>query len=64
MNPYFARNKLVYLDPQNNPHLKIEVFLSSWITVDCLIDTGFSGGIALPESFLPGFGQKPIGYQE
>lgn len=53
-----------YLDPQNNPHVKIEVQLSSWTIVDCLVDTGFSGGIALPESFLRGFKQEPVVYQE
>lgn len=53
-----------YLDSQNNPRLKIEVLLSSWTTADCLIDTGFSGGIALPEHFLAGFSKKPIVYQE
>jgi len=36
MNPYFARNKLVYLDSQNNPHLKLKVFLSSWTMVEVL----------------------------
>lgn len=53
-----------YLDPQNNPYLKIEVLLSSWKTVDCLIDTGFSGGIALPKNFLVGFKERPLVYQE
>lgn len=53
-----------YLDSQNNPRLKIEVLLTSWITTDCLIGTGFSGGIALPENFLASFKQKPVVYQE
>lgn len=53
-----------YLDTQNNPHLKLKVFLSSWTEADCLIDTGFSGGIAMPASSFTDFKQKPIAYQE
>ena len=53
-----------YLDAQNNPHLKLKIFLSSWERVDCLIDSGFSGGIALPISMLSALKQKPIAYQE
>ena len=53
-----------YLDAQNNPHLKLEVFISSWVAVDCLIDSGFSGGIALPISLHSAFRQKPVAYQE
>ncbi|MBI2008226.1 hypothetical protein HYS82_01060 [Candidatus Amesbacteria bacterium] len=53
-----------YLNPQNQPHLKLEVFLDAWSSVDCLIDTGFSGGIALPESYLSGFKHSPSVYQE
>lgn len=53
-----------YLDPQNNPHIIIKVKLSSWHTVDCLIDTGFTGGIVLPDSFLKGLKEKPVAYQE
>lgn len=53
-----------YLDPQNNTHLKLEIFLSSWVVVDCLIDSGFSGGVALPKSLLTEMSKKPIAYQE
>jgi len=53
-----------YLDSQKNPHLKLKIFLTSWTEVDCLIDTGFSGGIALSASLLTAFKQKPIAYQE
>jgi len=53
-----------YLDVQNNPHLKVKIFLSSWTQADCLIDTGFSGGIALPASLLTDFKQEPIAYQD
>lgn len=53
-----------YLDPQNNPHLELEIFLSYWTVANCLIDTGFSGGIALPASLFTNFKQEPIAYQE
>lgn len=53
-----------YLNPQNQPHLKLEVLLNSWMTVDCLIDTGFSGGIALPETYLSNYKQTPAVFQE
>jgi len=52
-----------YLDKQYNPHVKIEILLANWIIVDCLVDTGFSGGIALPKRFREGFHQKPVLYQ-
>lgn len=53
-----------YLNQQNSPFVKTEVLLSSWVNTDCLIDTGFSGGIALPENFLVNFKKQPIAYQE
>lgn len=53
-----------YLDRQNNPHVKIEALLTTWKMVDCLIDTGFSGGIALPETYLNLFKHEPVGFQE
>ena len=53
-----------YLNPLSQPHLKLEVLLSSWTEADCLIDTGFSGGIALPKTYLVGFRQTPSVYQE
>lgn len=53
-----------YLNPQNQPHLRLGVLLTGWIITDCLIDTGFSGGIALPEAYLAGFTQSPVVYQE
>lgn len=53
-----------YLDQQNNPHIRIDIFLSGWITTDCLIDTGFSGGIALPKRFQKHSLQKPVLYQK
>jgi clan AA aspartic protease len=53
-----------YLDQNHHPHLKTKVFLSDWVEVDCLIDTGFSGGLALPEIFLKQFEKNPAAYQE
>ncbi|EKD57422.1 MAG: hypothetical protein ACD_57C00308G0006 [uncultured bacterium] len=52
-----------YLDSQNGARIKIQVYLNSWMGADCLIDTGFSGGLSLPETFLSNFKQKPVGYQ-
>lgn len=36
-----------------HPFLTLEVKLPSgkWVVVECLIDTGFSGGLVLPEKF-------------
>ena len=56
MNPYFDSNK--------NPVINLDVFLSSWKTITCFIDTGFSGGCALPEVFFKEFSHESIGYQE
>lgn len=53
-----------HLDSQNNPRVNIEAMLSLWVEIDCLIDTGFSGGIALPQEFLVGFDKKPVVYRE
>ena len=51
-----------YLTPEKHPRVKIQVSLSSLKEIDFLIDTGFSGGISLPESLKPD--KRPIGYQE
>lgn len=53
-----------YLDRHYNPRLKLDVLLSDWVTCDCRIDTGFSGGIALPMSYQVGFHKKPALFQE
>lgn len=52
-----------YLDSQKNPHVKIKVLLTSWTTIDCLIDTGFSGGLALPDKLKIGLSTKPVMFQ-
>ncbi len=51
-----------YLDPNKQPHLKVSIFLTSWTNIDCLIDTGFSDGISLPEKYYKNFKQLPTGY--
>lgn len=54
-----------YLTPQNHPRVKIGVLKGSFKKkVDCLIDTGFSGGLALPESYQAQLKLRPLAYQE
>lgn len=52
----------MYLDSKNHPHIKINVLLSSWKKIDCFIDTGFTGGLSLPDIFHPDFKKTPITY--
>lgn len=55
----------VYLTPQNHARAKIKVKVKKgWQTVDCLIDTGYSSGLALSESLLSRFGLQPVAEQE
>lgn len=43
----------VYLTPHNSPRVKVGIRLSGrQKQIDCLIDTGFSSGLALNQSFL------------
>lgn len=58
MSPY------TYLDERNNPHVLFGVLLGKWVQIDCIIDTGFSGGIALPRAFEKYIRQKPVLYQQ
>lgn len=53
-----------YLTSKNQPRVKFEIGLLSWEKLDRLIDTGFSGGIALYESFQAKIIEKPLGFQE
>ena len=54
-----------YLTPQNHPRVKV-VILKGFLKkkVDCLIDTGFSGGLALPEFYQTQLKLKPLAFQE
>lgn len=51
-----------YLTPERHPRIKIKVLLSVLTEINFLIDTGFSGGVSLPENLKPK--DKPFGYQE
>ena len=43
---------MIYLSSAKHPHLKLEVMGGSkWIMTDCLVDTGFSSGIAIPVKY-------------
>lgn len=54
-----------YLTPQNHARVKIKAKTKSrWQAIDCLIDTGFSSGLALSESFLSLFNLSPVAEQE
>ncbi len=35
--------------------LKVKLDLKRWVDLDCLIDTGFSGGLAIPEHYKISF---------
>lgn len=44
---------MIYLSANHQPYAKVKVrFGKKWELVDCLIDTGFSSGLALPERYL------------
>ena len=43
----------VYLDEKNNPWVVISLRLLEKSDIKCILDTGFSGGIALPKYYLP-----------
>ena len=54
----------VYIGLRNHPRVKLHVFFNSWLIVDCLIDTGFSGGISLPQKYKTFLKDAPIMYQK
>jgi predicted aspartyl protease len=42
----------IYLDKDNNPHICVKPNLVLDTNIDCFIDTGFAGGIALPKYYM------------
>ncbi len=45
---------MIYLSATRHPFVQIDIrFANSLKTIDCMIDTGFSAGIALPEKYFP-----------
>lgn len=42
----------VFLDIDNNPHIECNIISLELNELTCLIDTGFTGGIALPQKYL------------
>ena len=51
-----------YLDEKKNPWIDLTVKLSISTDIKCLIDTGFSGGLALPKYYSHLYEKKrPIG---
>lgn len=42
----------IYLDKDNNPHILITCGLAINNPIDCIIDTGFAGGVALPKYYM------------
>lgn len=54
-----------YLTPQNQARVKIKVKgRSKWQIIDCLIDTGFSSGLALSESLFSQLNLQSVAEQE
>jgi len=49
---------MIYLSG-NHPFIQLRVKIpkTGWKKLDCLIDTGFSGGIALPKNFRQNFSE-------
>jgi len=54
----------VYLSPHNTPRVIVRVGLSTPVDIDCIIDTGFTGGIALPKSYQSSFSTQPGIFQQ
>ena len=41
----------LYLDKDKSPHILIGVNFPLKVKLDCIIDTGFSGGLSLPQKY-------------
>lgn len=41
----------LYLDKDKSPHILISVSSPTQVKLDCIIDTGFSGGLSLPQKY-------------
>lgn len=54
----------VYIGLRNHPRIKLHILFDSWMFLDCLIDTGFSGGISLPQKYKTFLKDAPIMYQK
>lgn len=51
---------MIYLNPIKQARLKVKLLTrKGWKVVDCLIDTGFSGGVSLPLAFITQIKGKP-----
>jgi len=54
----------IYIDSKNHPHIRIDVLLASSKKVDCFIDTGYTGGLSLPDSFRSLINMDRISFQD
>lgn len=54
----------IYLDSKNHPHIKIDVLLASTKKIDCFIDTGYTGGLSLPDSFRSLIRMERVSFQD
>ena len=41
----------LYLDKDKSPHIVIWINSPIQVKIDCIIDTGFSGGLSLPQKY-------------
>ncbi|MEK7522388.1 MAG: hypothetical protein AAB540_01890 [Patescibacteria group bacterium] len=41
----------LYLDKDKSPHIVIGINSLIQVKIDCIIDTGFSGGLSLPQKY-------------
>lgn len=41
----------LYLDKDKSPHIVIGIHFPIQVKINCIIDTGFSGGLSLPQKY-------------